>query len=44
MKISVLAAARKNSKYLAHFITGYLEQTSNRVDTELLVMTSEQDT
>lgn len=43
-KISVLVSARKNSKYLAKFIFGYLEKTSDLNNCELLVMTNDDDT
>lgn len=43
-KISVLVAARKNSKYLAKFLAGFMVQTSCDYRTELLVMTNREDT
>ena len=42
--ISVLLAARKDSKYLAKFLMGYLENTVDSLDVELLVMMHEEDT
>lgn len=42
-KISVLVSARKNSKYLAKFLMGYLERTHDQINTEILIMTSEHD-
>lgn len=43
-KISVLVAARKNSKYLAKFMHGYFGKTDNQKDTEILVMLNADDT
>ena len=43
-KISVLVAARKNSKYLAKFLFGYFANTGDRKNTEILVMLNLQDT
>ncbi len=42
-KISVLVSARKNSKFLAKFIFGYLARTTNPHETELLVMLNADD-
>lgn len=42
-RISVLASARPNSKYLAKYIMGYLTHTADLVNTELLVMASARD-
>lgn len=44
MKISVIAASRKNSKWLAQFIFGYFTHTHDLANTELLVMHSAHDT
>lgn len=44
MKLSVLVSARKNSKYLARFLFGYLDKTAKRSDIEVLVMLNEGDT
>lgn len=44
MKISVLVSSRKDSKFLAHFIMGYLTQTADLSQTELLVMYDARDT
>jgi hypothetical protein len=43
-KISVLVAARKNSKYLAKFLLGYFDRTQDFANTEILVMLNEHDT
>ena len=43
-KISVLVSARKNSKFLAKFISGYIANTSNQKDTEMLIMLNDEDT
>lgn len=43
-KISVLVAARKNSKYLAKFLIGYFEHTARTENIEILVMLNEHDT
>jgi hypothetical protein len=43
-KISVLVAARKNSKYLAKFLLGYFGRTHDFSNTEILVMLNEHDT
>jgi hypothetical protein len=43
-KISVLVSARRNSKYLAKFISGYQLRTSEMADIELLVMLNANDT
>lgn len=44
-KLSVLVAARKNSKYLAKFLHGYFVNTIGKhQDTEVLVMLNEHDT
>lgn len=43
-KISVLVSARKNSKYLNKFLTGYSLRTSNGSDIECLVMLNDGDT
>lgn len=43
-KISILVAARKNSKYLAKFIFGYLQNTQDLDGCEMLVMINEHDT
>lgn len=42
-KISVLVSARRNSKYLAKFIMGFMARTRNSIDTELLIMTNVHD-
>lgn len=42
--LSVLVSARKNSKYLAKFITNYLDRTSDLNSAELLIMVNEHDT
>lgn len=42
--ISVLVAARKNSKYLMKFLMGYLMRTHDFANTEILVMTNKEDT
>lgn len=42
-KISVLVSARKNSKYLAKFLNGYLRNTLKPDDIELLIMINAQD-
>ena len=44
MKIAVLVAARKNSKYLAKFLMGYFQRTAQPDNTEILVMYNEGDT
>lgn len=43
-KITVLVAARKNSKYLAKFLMGYLKNTAEPENMEVLVMLNEHDT
>jgi hypothetical protein len=43
-KISVLVAARKDSKYLAKFLFGYFERTDDTTNTEILVMLNKHDT
>lgn len=43
-KISVLVAARKNSKYLAKFLHGYFTRTEDLDNTEILVMLNKDDT
>jgi len=43
-KISVLVAARKNSKYLAKFLAGYFLRTEDLANTEILVMLNQDDT
>lgn len=43
IKISVLVAARRNSKYLSKFLFGYFERTHDLENTELLVMLNEHD-
>lgn len=43
-KISILVAARKNSKYLAKFLIGYFERTGQTDNVEILVMLNEGDT
>lgn len=43
-KISVLIAARKNSKYLAKFLFGCLERTADLDNMEILVMLNAHDT
>lgn len=42
-RISVLVSSRRNSKYLAKYIMGYLTHTEDFGNTELLVMASAQD-
>lgn len=43
-QISVLVSARKNSKYLAKFLFGYMQNTSDLNNIELLVMLNANDT
>lgn len=43
-RISVLVAARRNSKYLAKFLMGYMDRTHDFDNTEILVMLNEHDT
>lgn len=43
-KISVLIAARKNSKFLAKFLFGFMERTYSTGDIEVLVMLNQHDT
>mgnify|MGYP001309640489 CR=1 FL=1 len=43
-KISVLVAARKDSKYLAKFLFGYFGRTDDWENTEILVMLNQHDT
>lgn len=43
-KISVLVAARKNSKYLGKFLAGYFNRTDDLNNTEILVMLNQGDT
>lgn len=42
--ISVLVAARKDSKFLAKFLFGYFERTDDTTNTEILVMLNKHDT
>lgn len=44
MKISVLVSARKNSKFLAKFMFGYINNTTDHMNTEILVMLNKGDT
>ena len=44
MKISVLVSARRNSKYLAKFLFGINNRTSNPQNIEVLIMLNEHDT
>jgi len=43
-KISVLVAARRDSKYLAKFLHGYFDRTDDTDNTEILVMMNQHDT
>lgn len=43
-KISVLIAARKNSKYLAKFLHGYFARTADQSQVQVLVMLNKNDT
>lgn len=44
IKISVIVASRMNSSYLARFLQSYAEQTTDKENTELLVMYPSEDT
>lgn len=41
--ISVIVPARPNSKFLAHFILSFLEQTEDKINTDLHILASEKD-
>ena len=43
IKIGVICPSRPNSKFLAHFIHGYLAKTKDKINTKLWVMPSEKD-